>query len=129
VTYEVDNALEMQRPFLGERLWTLFFLYRAFSGRLAFRVVDGKQKGALPVWDADAGITDLLKTTLSSAEIETARSPKFGGPQYAINLFEQKIIGEADRWISGKSAAELSIEEGQHLAEALRLAQNAVRKP
>ena len=58
--------LESNRPFLGEKLWLLFFIYRAFIGRIFFILVDGLKKGEIKDWRKDDGVHSLLKNILSN---------------------------------------------------------------
>ena len=41
--FEDTKDWERDRPFLGEKFYTLFFCYRAFLGRLGLKVLDGKE--------------------------------------------------------------------------------------
>lgn len=124
----MSYSLEMQRPFLSQRLWVLFFVYRAFLGRLSWRVVEGKAAGKLPPWDRsddgkDDAVIQMLTTVLASEEIVRARPQVVGGPHLVIELLEQRILAEIEKAISGGAVADLNLSEGQRLADALRIAE------
>jgi hypothetical protein len=62
VSAALDRArdIERDRPYLGEKLWSQFFSYRAFLGRLAVLITMGKKRGYIENWKADAGICQIL---------------------------------------------------------------------
>lgn len=123
------DLLEVHRPYLGERLWVYFWVYRAFCGRLGLRLGQGRERGRIPKWnieDRGSYTTDLLRYVLDQREVQWLESLTIGGPRRAAELIEQKMLVEIDRRISGSTAAEVSIEEGKRLAEALWQAQRQV---
>jgi hypothetical protein len=46
-------SLEESGPFLGPELWALFWIYRAFCGRLCVKAIEGRKHGRVPEWDKD----------------------------------------------------------------------------
>lgn len=125
------DMLEHRRPFLGERAWVLFWVYRAVCLRLGFRVAEGHEKGGISPWDRqfngkDDAILGLLRQVLSEDEILTARGRVFGGPQFVLELLEQRLLSECDKRVSGLAGAEVSVGEGKRLAETLLAAQTAI---
>lgn len=127
-----QGEIEQNRPFVGERLWTYFFIYRAFNMRLVMKTLYGRGKGHIHPWYADMqGRPDSHKrvwaAVLNEVEIGEALKRPTGGPQYVIGLMEQKILHEIDVLISGRSVADLSVAESQRLADALQSAEKAVK--
>jgi len=118
-------TLERHRPFLGERLWTLFSAYRVLVGRLCFKVVLGKGKGQLQTWDTDEfGKRDdlllgVLRGVLTEDELAKATRMEVGAPSTLMILIEQKILREAESRITGKQVAEISADEAKRLSEAM----------
>lgn len=111
--------LELYRPFLGEDLWFLFWLYRVVALRMAFRVTQGiEKKRQLPEWDDDS-VIELLRTRLSEDEITFLRKQKIAGPQRTLELLELKILREAEARISGTHAGELSLKGSLKIIEEL----------
>ncbi|HWR15642.1 MAG TPA: restriction endonuclease [Terriglobales bacterium] len=54
------NEVERCRPYLSEVLWSHFFVYRAFLGRLATLIVMGKRHQHIENWRNDGGIKQIL---------------------------------------------------------------------
>jgi hypothetical protein len=120
-------SLDQFRPFLGPELWALFWVHRAFCGRLCVKAVQGRPNGRIPEWDqTNDGKRDytmeLLERVLTAQEIEAIKNRKSHAPSLAVDLLEQHILAAADRWLSGASVANLSLAEGKRMVEALRFA-------
>jgi hypothetical protein len=64
------DGIENDRPYLGEKLWGLFFVYRAFLGRLAHLIVEGKRRHHIADWREDHGVRQLLGHVLPATEVE-----------------------------------------------------------
>jgi len=114
---DISN-IELNRPFIEERLWILFYIYRAVIARLSYRVIEGKLKGVLPKWDRDENgnidlTISLLKEVLKEEEIEYIQDKSLGGPQTALEIIEFKILEEMHRSITGISAAKRSLEDSK----------------
>ncbi len=62
------SLVENDRPYLGERLWHLFFIYRAFLGRLTALILIGKKRGHIGDWRNDDGVRQLLGPALSDQQ-------------------------------------------------------------
>jgi hypothetical protein len=54
------SDIERDRPYLGETLWSQFFSYRAFLGRLAVLITIGRKRGHVEDWRTDSGIRQIL---------------------------------------------------------------------
>ncbi len=63
----IVSEVEKVRPFIGEKLWELFFIDDAFLARISWKVIEGKANGKLFPWDKDiqgkhdANLIELLK--------------------------------------------------------------------
>lgn len=126
--------LESSRPFLGEHLWVRFWVYRAAAGRITWRFAEGRARRLIPRWDRDESggpdpMIELLRTVLEESEISWLQQQEVGGPHRLLDLMEQKILAEADRWISGAAAAAYSVEEGRKLVDALWQAEHGFVLP
>lgn len=121
---QTGKKCEPLRPFLGERLWSLFWVYRAVIGRLCVKIVRGRDKRKIYGWDFDMNgepdeyLIKLLGFALSEDEIKTLSQSR-SVAKLLKTLFEQKILLEAEGRISGRHMAEINVAEGQHLREAL----------
>lgn len=70
------SDIEKLRPLIGEKTYILFFIYRAFIGRLANFVIQGKKGKVLPDWRSDDATQQLLSTVLTEDEIDEALHPE-----------------------------------------------------
>ena len=66
--------LESQRPYLGETLWLLFFIYRAFLARLAYLVTLLNEGKEIKDWREDTGIRHHLAAVFDKDEFEIVMS-------------------------------------------------------
>ena len=121
---DVAASVERLRPFLGQRLWMFFWIYRAFAGRLAWKLVKGREHGRILAWDENLqGKRDhlpaLLSLALSDDEISRVSDAPLRAPGLAMDFLEQKMLEEADHLISGRLASRVTAEEWQRLRELL----------
>ena len=121
----VGEKAEACRPFLGERLWTMFWAYRAVIGRLCLKVLEGRDKGKIPPWrfdldgERDEYVIKLLQLILSDEEIKLIPL-SIGVRSRLLGLCEQKILLEMEARISGRHVADLSIDEGRRVRDVLQ---------
>jgi len=110
----VDN-IEESRPFVGESLWSLFFAYRAFLGRLALLFLRGYEKGQMPYWHEDQGIKNLLSAVLSAEELKEYNGIHVGAVRWTKGVLEQKILVEASKVISGEASGVFTLEQARRI--------------
>ncbi|MFH1375710.1 MAG: hypothetical protein ABIH35_03510 [Patescibacteria group bacterium] len=109
--------LESNRPFLGEKLWLLFFIYRAFLGRISLILVDGLKEGEIKDWRKDHGVHSLLKNILSNEQLTAVTVESPIAMHKAINLLEAMLLEEISLIISGQKASKDTFELAQKLGE------------
>lgn len=117
---EETMALEAERPHLGETLWLRFFIYRAFLGRLAHLVVQGKRTGHIPDWTQDSGVQQLLGYVVQ--QVELAELLKATAPvsiNRALNALEGLLLEEISQITSGERSALDSFENAKALHSAM----------
>jgi len=108
---------ESNRPFLGEKLWLLFFIYRAFFGRITLILVDGLKKGKIKDWRKDHGVHSLLKYVLSNEQITAVTVESPIAMHKAITLLEAMLLEEISLIISGSKASKDTFELAKKLGE------------
>jgi hypothetical protein len=115
------SPVERQRPFVGETLWLRFFIYRAFLGRLAHLIVDGKRKGHIPDWRDDSGVGQLLGHVLQKKALEQLLQSKKDPTAInrALNSLESLILEEMSLITSGQRSSLASFENARQLRDAL----------
>jgi hypothetical protein len=121
--------IEDKRPFIGESLWFKFWVYRAFTLRLAFKVVRGRDGRKFYEWNKDENgnedaMFEILNFVLTDKELEvvinTGPRKEMGVPQRIMDLLERKMLDEMNEWIFGKRLINMSIEEQQRVATLLQ---------
>ena len=120
----LSGDIEKVRPFVGEYLWSLYFVYRAFSFRLVVFIFMERQKDTPKYWKKDEGVEQILRSVLSESEFANFTSKEVGAIQYVRTVMENKFISQVENIITGKS----SIQEGVEQARTIMLsAQQATR--
>jgi hypothetical protein len=114
-----NDKLELHRPFLGERLWLLFWVYRAFLGRLTYKLIKGYEAGDIRDWREDKPTVDLLRGTLSDAEMATVLESRLQAAQLVVDQLEHKMLTEMNRVVSGESRAEESFQHARKVRELI----------
>lgn len=113
------SDIEKLRPLIGEKIYILFFIYRAFIGRLADFVVQGKKGKEVPDWRSDDATQHLLATVLTEEEISEALNSQVKALDNVINRLEEKIIQEINLTLSGKRSSTESIKHARKLKKSL----------
>ncbi|MGG4169254.1 hypothetical protein ABEW00_17565 [Rossellomorea vietnamensis] len=114
---EIDN-IEKHRPFIGENLWNLFYLYRAFMLRMCYLFIKGRKKEDIKSWSEDKHLIEIANYLLGE-KLKTVEVSSLSSLQTIIGLFEQKIITEMEKLISGKTASEISFNEAKKILELI----------
>ncbi|MBW2634915.1 MAG: hypothetical protein JRE14_12475 [Deltaproteobacteria bacterium] len=109
--------LESGRPFFGEKLWLLFFIYRAFLGRISLILVEGLKEGEIEDWRKDHGVHSLLKNILSDEQLKAVTVESPIAMQNAINLLEAMLLEEFSLIISGQKASKDTFEHAKKLGK------------
>jgi len=110
------DYIEKHRPFLGGDLWNLFFLYRAFMIRMCYLFIKGRKNVDIKPWYEDNHLVDIAKFILGN-KLESIEVSSISSLQNILGLFEQKIIMEMEKVISGKSASEISFNQALNILE------------
>jgi hypothetical protein len=116
-----SEEIESERPYLGETLWLRFFIYRAFLGRLAVLIVDGKRGGRFKDWREDDGARQLLAYVIPPKMINSllGKSKDVTAVYQAVNSLETLILEEISLIVSGRRSAFESFENAKDLQISL----------
>ena len=99
---EETNILDTYKIYIDPKLWTYFWIYRAFCGRLANFVSKCKTEGKIKHWTIDAGLKDLLRVIMTEKEMKIIYGHYLNSLQYTFDLIEQKMINEITELTTGK---------------------------
>lgn len=109
----LTGDIEKVRPFVGEYLWSLYFVYRAFSFRLVVFIFMERQKGTPEYWKKDDVLKQILRSVLSESEFNCFISKEICSIQYVRTLMEGKFISQVEKIITGKSSIQEGIEQAR----------------
>lgn len=113
----VIDDIESQRPYLGEYMWGLFFAYRAFMLRMAVLFNHGVKKNNIPEWKYDVHLINLLKTSIGRGGFQKLDKNIPINILFAIGFFEQKILIEMNKNITGETASESNLHQAQRIIQ------------
>ncbi|KKK93442.1 hypothetical protein LCGC14_2692840 [marine sediment metagenome] len=116
ISFDTED-FESNRPFLGEKLWLLFFIYRAFLGRITLILVDGLKEEKIKDWREDHGVNSLLKYVLSNEQITAVTVDSPIAMHKAITLLEAMLLEEISLIVSGSKASKDTFELAKKLGE------------
>lgn len=117
-------ALENHRLFCGDRLWLLFYIYRAVILRSTLLVNWSYEQRTYRDWRTDSGVKQQLRAVLSDADAAKFESENIGGLSSALSRIEAEFLHEAARVMSGSKAMADSLSDVQAMI-ALRSAEAA----
>jgi hypothetical protein len=109
----LTGDIEKVRPFVGEYLWSLYFVYRTFSFRLVVFIFMERQKVTPKYWKKDDGLKQILHSVLSESEFSNFTSKEVGAIQYVRILMESKFISQVENIITGKSSIQEGVEQAR----------------
>jgi hypothetical protein len=114
---DISTELEKIRPFIGEKLWTIFSVYKAFLGRLTFLLQDGLVKGTVTYWQQDQSfINQILGLVIQPNEIKKLMENDHTSFQNIINFLEYKALNEISEQVSGKRMTEENVKQAIELS-------------
>lgn len=115
------SNLDGYRLFCGDRLWLLFYVFRAVLMRSGLLISWSFKERSYKDWREDKGIEQLLESTLTRDELKKLQESRFGGLSSALARVEGMFLHEATRVMSGSKAMADSLADMQ----AIMLLQNA----
>jgi hypothetical protein len=107
------------RPFVGDRIYMLVFVYQAIHGRMEILMRQSLVQGRLDPWWKDSHIHHLLGLVLSQDEVEDLQHSEARLTQLQ-SMFETKLLQECQPILSGEAAAHFSLKQAMAIQEAIR---------
>jgi len=104
------KIVDKEQPFIGEKIWLYFDIYRIFLGRIAVLIQFGTEKRKFDHWHRDAYLKQLFEQTLSKEEVEYIYSLKMNSLKSTMALLENRLIQEIDRTLSGERFSETALD-------------------
>jgi hypothetical protein len=89
------NDADKERPFVSNRLWSVFFVLRGLYGRTALLLTNSYEESRYSDWRADSGCDQLLRAILPAQTVDHAKGKAIGGLRTAIEFLERRFLAEA----------------------------------
>jgi hypothetical protein len=116
------------RPFVGERLYALFFGLQVAYGRATLETVYSYQQGRFRKWYEDAEVRQLFKVALTDDEFQKFYSLKSQNLDWFRRTLEEKIILEISTVLSGQSTASDHLTSARQLIAAASIVNQALQR-
>lgn len=113
--------IEDARPYVGEYIWSLVFIYRTIFLRTTLLLFWGRMDAEKIQWHKDESIQQLISAALSKNEKTSFDQQQFGKIVWVQRQLEIKILSAMQKIISGEDVVAPSIEQ-------LRIIQDAIAK-
>lgn len=111
--------IEDARPYVGEYIWSLVFIYRAILLRTALLLFMGRTDAEKIEWHKDGGIQQLISAALSKDEKTSFDQQQFGKIVWLQRQLESKILSAIQKIISGEDVVAPSIEQLHIIQDAM----------
>ncbi len=96
-----DPDIPATRPFVSDRLWSLFYIIRAVHGRLNFLVGTSYEKRQYVDWTTDDLINNLVSQVLAPEVITQGKNRLGGFSDVICRNLETAFLEEARRVLDG----------------------------
>jgi hypothetical protein len=116
-----SEGLDEIRLFVGDRIYTLVFVYRALHGRIELLIQESLEKGHFDPWWKDSFVYQVLPLVLSQTKIEELQNSRFRFDRLR-SLLETKLLQECQPILSGEAAAHFSLKQAMTIQEISRTA-------
>lgn len=107
------GTIERARPYVGEYLWSLFFVYQALVVRVALVIHWSAESEKRLNWYQDEGVQSLVRSAFSSSEMREFENLNVDRFSWLQKKLEQRILAAARDVISGKVIGEQALEQAQ----------------
>jgi hypothetical protein len=117
--YSDRTDVEIARAFAGEYAFSLFYAYRAFTGRVATLLpADFQQNGTVRCWHGDKALKELLATVLTPDELTQVEAAQTQRLRLVQQLVERKIVSHIGSVVSGELSANVNLEQAHRIVFA-----------
>lgn len=125
---QVSKGVDELRLFVGESLYRLYYIYRAFAFRQALKILRRKDENVVYEWDKnfdgkeDTALYQILKEIFTEEELQSIirKSLPCAPVPGILDAIELKIISEMKEYIFGRQLVNRSIEEQLRISKLLQ---------
>jgi len=119
--HKIIKEVEETRPFIGENLWLVFFVYQAFLQRLTYLIDDGLKKGKIVYWKEDKNFIDqMLGVVIKPEELQQLFRNDVASFNNVLNFLEFKALNDISEQISGKRMTEETVSQAIALSKLVQ---------
>lgn len=115
-----DAAIEEERPYVGEIVWSLFFAYRSFNVRLIHLARSSLSNPSAIDWIADLPTRGMLSAAVSVKEIEELDRLEIGKVDFVCGTIENKVLHSWKKLISGVEFGDEALKHAGDLLKAVK---------
>ncbi len=105
------------RPFLSDKLWLIMYAYQGFIGRTVNLLLEGYRNNKIIPWKLDQGISQIVKSVLTTKEMDYIINMKINAYDSMLQLLENKAIDEIKRLTSSEELANDSLQLLKQITE------------
>lgn len=114
-----DPNIEEARPYVGEVVWSHFFVYQAFNMRIVVLAWWSTSKDEDKInWHRDTATRGLLAAALTPDELAKLDALQIGKIDYVRRTIEMKVLKSWHRLISGAEFGDEALKHAQTILEA-----------
>lgn len=114
-----DPQIEEVRPYVGEVVWSLFYVYQAINIRIVFLAWSFAHADEEKIyWYKDEGTLSLLRLALSKEEMDKFDYLKMGKIDYFRKIIEEKLLKSWKKLLSGEDFREEALQHAQAIISA-----------
>ena len=114
------SQAQRTRPFIGTKLWSIFFSYYAFQGRLTYLIFDGFETGQVRYWLDDAEkktIYSIFNKVIDEEMFEKITKDELLAFNTILIYLESLALNEISEQLSGKEQINLTLDYVLELSE------------
>ena len=89
------NEAARERPFVSQRLWSIYFVIQAMYGRTALLLTNSFKEEQYKNWRNDSGCDQLLRAILPGHTVEHLKAMEAAGLRSAVDYLEDQFLTEA----------------------------------
>jgi hypothetical protein len=114
-----DQQIEETRPYVGEVVWSLFYVYQAINIRIVFLAWSSAHSDEDKIyWYKDEGTLSLLRLALTKEEMSKFEALKMGKIDYFRKIIEGKLLAAWKKLLSGEEIRDEALQHAQSIINA-----------
>ena len=121
-----QGSVEKVRPYVGGYMWAIFFSYQTIMIRILVELYFGLDDAEKVEWYKDSVVRQLIKSILTTIELQEFDGLTFGKLKWLQNSLESKILSTSRKVISGETFGTESLEQARLIQERAALLQSKI---